>query len=212
LESILLELEDFLANNSPFDTIFFNQFHNDIIKYWSFIECGPHKKLANFALHLFGICINSASVERLFSTMGFFHNKRKSRLGYKKVLEMNQLRGKLMQERKLKSIEKAARQIHNPHILLPIVSDSEENYSSQDSDLELDQVNDNRTNNDIHWEVVVANWLILLRNEQFEEDLDLTEIDETVHSATSQEAKWPLLQIFQDNIKQPDSYNLLLGN
>ncbi|CAG8658260.1 15653_t:CDS:2, partial [Racocetra fulgida] len=131
---------------------------------------------------------------------------------YKKVLEMSQLRGKIMQERKLKSIEKAARQIHNPHIVLPIVSDSEENYSSQDSDLELDQVDDNRTNNDIHWEEVVANWLMLLKNEQFEEDLDLTEIDETVHPATSQEAKWPLLQIFQDNIEQPDSYNLLLGN
>ncbi|CAG8551521.1 6419_t:CDS:2, partial [Scutellospora calospora] len=97
---------------------------------------------------------------------------------YKKVFEMSQLRGKIIQERKLKSIEKTAKQIHNSNILLPIVSNSEENYSFQESDLELDQ-----------WEEVVANWLMLLRNEQFEEDLDSTEIDETVHPATSQEAK-----------------------
>ncbi|CAG8494651.1 9862_t:CDS:1, partial [Dentiscutata heterogama] len=69
---------------------------------------------------------------------------------YKKVLEMSQLRGKIMQEHKLKSIEKTTRQIYNLNILLPIVSDSEKNYLSQDSDLELDQVDDNRTNNDIY--------------------------------------------------------------
>ncbi|CAG8752602.1 19548_t:CDS:2 [Gigaspora margarita] len=53
---------------------------------------------------------------------------------------------------------------------------------------ELDQVDDN---NDTHWEEVVANWLMLLRNEWFEEELNWTEIDKTVHPATSQEAKWP---------------------
>ncbi|CAG8837612.1 43211_t:CDS:2, partial [Gigaspora margarita] len=37
-ENILLELEDFLANNSLFDTIPFNQFHDNIIKYWSFVK------------------------------------------------------------------------------------------------------------------------------------------------------------------------------
>ncbi|CAG8540379.1 9078_t:CDS:2 [Scutellospora calospora] len=67
-----------------------------------------------------------------------------------------------MQERKLKSIEKSVKQIHNPNIILPIVSDSEENYQSQDSDLE---------------------------NEQLEEDLDLVEIDEIIHPATNQDAK-----------------------
>ncbi|CAG8714204.1 5437_t:CDS:2 [Cetraspora pellucida] len=168
-KSILLELEDFLANNSLFDTISFDQFHNDIIKYWLFIKRGTHKELANLALRLFGICINSAS--------------------YKKVFEMSQLQGKIIQERKLKSIEKTAKQIHNSNILLPIVSNSEENYSSQESNSELDQVNDNKININIQWKEVVANWLILLRNEQFEKDLDLTKIDETVHPATSQEAK-----------------------
>ncbi|CAG8746537.1 16119_t:CDS:2, partial [Dentiscutata heterogama] len=39
-----------------------------------FIEYETYKELANLALHLFEICINSASVERLFLTMGFFYN------------------------------------------------------------------------------------------------------------------------------------------
>ncbi|CAG8820301.1 11307_t:CDS:1, partial [Racocetra fulgida] len=46
-----------------------------------------------------------------------------------------------------------------------------------------------------------ANWLALLRNEQFEEDLDSI----AIHPVTNQDAKWPLLQIFQDDIEQPDS-------
>ncbi|CAG8817496.1 8102_t:CDS:2, partial [Gigaspora margarita] len=202
------QLKDFLANNSLFDTIPFNQFHDDVIKYWSFVKCRTYKELANLALRLFEICINSASVERLFSIMGFLHNKCRNRLGYKKVLEMSQLRGKIIQERKLKSIKKSAKQIHNPNILLPIISDSEENNDlSQESDLEHDQVNDNSTDNNIQWEEIVAKWLILLRNEQLEEDLDLIDIDEMVHPATSQDTKWSLLQIFQDNIEQPNSYN-----
>ncbi|CAG8853984.1 38272_t:CDS:1, partial [Gigaspora margarita] len=57
------------------------------------------------------------------------------------------------------------------------------------SDSEPDQVNDNSTDNNIQWEEIVAKWLMLLRNEQFEKDLDLIDIDETVHPATSQDAK-----------------------
>ncbi|CAG8485538.1 5628_t:CDS:2 [Dentiscutata heterogama] len=104
---------------------------------------------------------------------------------YKKVLEMSQFRGKIKQERKLKAIEKAAKQIHNPNILLPISSDTEEK--------------------------IITNWSSLLRDEQFEEELDFMDVDEMVHPATNQDAKWPLLRIFQNHIVQPDSYNLLLG-
>jgi len=39
-----------------------------------------YKKLANIILRLFKICINSASLERLFSTIGFFHSKRYNKL------------------------------------------------------------------------------------------------------------------------------------
>ncbi|CAG8838840.1 39663_t:CDS:1, partial [Gigaspora margarita] len=46
-EGISLELEDFLANNLPFDAILFEQFNGDIIKYWTFINCETYKELAN---------------------------------------------------------------------------------------------------------------------------------------------------------------------
>ncbi|CAG8521899.1 15166_t:CDS:2 [Cetraspora pellucida] len=203
---ILLELEDFLGNNSPFDAIPFDQFNGDIIKYWTFIKRGTHKELANLALQLFGICVNSASVERLFSTMGFLHSKHRNRLGYKKVLEMSQLRGKIIQECKLNAIKKSANQIHHPNIILPISSDSEENDLFQESDSEYYQVSNN-INNDSQWQEIIENWLALLSDEQSEEDLD-----EVVYPATSHNAKWPLLQIFQDNIEQPASHNLLLGD
>ena len=39
---------------------------------------GP--ELAKVAIHIHGICVNSASVERLWSSMGFFHTNRRNRL------------------------------------------------------------------------------------------------------------------------------------
>ncbi|CAG8542061.1 6438_t:CDS:2, partial [Scutellospora calospora] len=44
------KFEDFLANNSPFNTVPFGQFNSDIIKYWTFITHRTHKEIANFAL------------------------------------------------------------------------------------------------------------------------------------------------------------------
>src|SRR5690242_13123977 len=103
---------------------------------------------------------------------------------------MSQLRGKIMQERKLKAIEKSTNQIHNPNIMLPITSDSEEDGLSQESDFEKDQIGNNNNNNN-QWEEIIANWLALLRDEQLEEDLDLDNLDDIVYPATSQNAKWP---------------------
>ena len=36
-------------------------------------------ELFQLALHLFSICVNSASIERLWSSMGFLHTKRRNR-------------------------------------------------------------------------------------------------------------------------------------
>lgn len=116
------------------------------------------------------------------------------------------MRGKIIQERKLNAIKKSANQIHHPNIILPISLDSEENDLFQESDSEYYQVSNN-INNDSQWQEIIENWLALLSDEQSEEDLD-----EVVYPATSHNAKWPLLQIFQDNIEQPASHNLLLGD
>ncbi len=80
-----MNLEDYLSKNSLFDLVLFDQFNGDILKYWQFIARSIHNELANIALRLFGICINSASLERLFSTMGFFHSKRRNKLGVSNI-------------------------------------------------------------------------------------------------------------------------------
>jgi hypothetical protein len=48
----------------------FNQLGGNIIDFWDLAK-GQALELSRFALHLYGICVNSASVERLWSSMGF---------------------------------------------------------------------------------------------------------------------------------------------
>ncbi len=79
-KSILLEFVKFKKEKYPFDPSSIEQFGDDIISFWE--SCLGHApELARFALHLYGICVNAASVERLWSTMGFIHTKRRNRLG-----------------------------------------------------------------------------------------------------------------------------------
>ncbi|CAG8707211.1 982_t:CDS:1, partial [Racocetra fulgida] len=39
---------------------------------------------------------------------------------------------------------------------------------------------------------IIENWVVLLRDEQLEEDLNLDNLDDIVYLTTSQNAKWPL--------------------
>ena len=69
-KKLLSEFESYRANKSPFNNETFEQFDDDILAYWYYcsIMC---KELEFIATKIFSICINSASVERLFSSMGF---------------------------------------------------------------------------------------------------------------------------------------------
>jgi len=78
---VLLELEDYNQKNFPFDDQAYEQFGNDILKFWCFCERNGGEQLAKVACRIFGICVNSASVERLWSSMGYLHSKRRNRLG-----------------------------------------------------------------------------------------------------------------------------------
>lgn len=57
----------------------FNQLSGNIIDFWDLAK-GDTPELSQFAFHLYGICVNSASVERLWSNMGFLHSKRQNQL------------------------------------------------------------------------------------------------------------------------------------
>jgi hypothetical protein len=74
-----LELEDFRRNVEPFDNETFEQFGDDVFKFWSYVE-GEYKELGAVALKIFGTCVNAASVERMWSSMGFLHTVRRNRL------------------------------------------------------------------------------------------------------------------------------------
>ena len=79
---LLLELELFRQGDYPFDDDTFKQFQSDILLYWQFLSTHTID-LHKIALRIYSICVNSASCERLFSSMGFLHSKRRNRLKVK---------------------------------------------------------------------------------------------------------------------------------
>ena len=78
-KSILREFENFRKNQYPFDERSINQFEENTLSFWTWV-LPIAKELGYVAQRIFGICINAASVERLWSCMGFLHNKRRNRL------------------------------------------------------------------------------------------------------------------------------------
>jgi len=77
--SILREYLSYQREVFPFDHNTYIQFNENIIDFWESAK-GMAPELSQLALHLFSICVNSASVERLWSSMGFLHTKRRNRL------------------------------------------------------------------------------------------------------------------------------------
>jgi len=76
---ILSEFNDFRLAKYPFDLNSYRQFNNDIWSYWCFTSVSTNE-LGFVACRIFGICVNAASVERLWSCMGFLQSKRRNRL------------------------------------------------------------------------------------------------------------------------------------
>ncbi|CAG8636013.1 14547_t:CDS:2, partial [Cetraspora pellucida] len=67
--SILSELQYYESQEYLFNQETFNQFGSDVLKYWNFCkEIAPELHLV--AVQIFSVCITTASVKRLFSTMG----------------------------------------------------------------------------------------------------------------------------------------------
>lgn len=82
---ILLELEEYRKKNYPFDSATYDQFGNNILGFWEFASSST-RELGPLAIRLFGICVNAASVERLWSSMGFIHTNRRNRLQVRYIL------------------------------------------------------------------------------------------------------------------------------
>jgi hAT family C-terminal dimerisation region len=78
--TLLGELQSYRKQDFPFNNISLKQFHNNVLGFWDFVSAYA-PDLSAFSTKLYAICINSASVERLFSSMGFFHTNKRNRLG-----------------------------------------------------------------------------------------------------------------------------------
>jgi hypothetical protein len=76
---ILRELDNYRLGQYPFDVNTYKQFSDDIWRYWCFVSAST-SELGPVACRIFGICINAASVERLWSCMGFLQSNRRNRL------------------------------------------------------------------------------------------------------------------------------------
>jgi hypothetical protein len=73
--SILAELIKYKRGEDPYDMDSFKQFNGNLVDFWESTN-GIGLELARVAIRIHGICINSASVERLWSSMGYFHTNR----------------------------------------------------------------------------------------------------------------------------------------
>ncbi|CAB4414072.1 unnamed protein product [Rhizophagus irregularis] len=138
------------------------------------------KELGYVAQRIFGICINAASVGRLWSNMGFLHTKRRNRLNYEKTLKMSKLRAAISYKHR--------NQKKNP-INLEI---QKENFNTQDDDSDEEGEN-NEFQVSLNWNNLINTWGQLL----------LQEKEAETHPALDNEAKWNIRDIFIDNLDAP---------
>ena len=73
---IIREFDDFRLNKHLFDIDTYKQFNDDIWRYWCYVGLSTNE-LGLVACRIFGICVNAASVERLWSCMGFLQTNRR---------------------------------------------------------------------------------------------------------------------------------------
>ncbi|CAJ0752801.1 22775_t:CDS:2, partial [Entrophospora sp. SA101] len=184
--SILAELIDYRRGNDPYDYDSFLQFKGNVLNFWeSTIGVGP--ELAKVAIHIHAVCVNSASVERLWSSMGYFILIGETDYQYhNKVLAMSQIRSDILYQQDL------------------FVN---ENHETNDDDFlenNNESVNSNSDENVNQWNIIVAHWRDEASQENqlenhsdeslLEEDLDndfLVGVN-NIHPADNVNLKWEL--------------------
>ena len=77
--TILCELQNYSQKKFPFNDSCVNQFQDNIFAYWQWCST-KSKELGFVACRIASICVNAASVERLWSSIGHLHSIRRNRL------------------------------------------------------------------------------------------------------------------------------------
>ncbi|CAB4424904.1 unnamed protein product [Rhizophagus irregularis] len=223
---ILSEFNDFRLAQYPFDLDTYRQFNNDIWRYWCFASVSTNE-LGFVACRIFSICVNAASVERLWSCMGFLQSKRRNRLMSNKALSMSKLRADITYSHRL---------YNNPLITESIIDADDSNVNqdpgnldsinnpadnlvpaeennSEGSDDEADEADELQLENEFG--EYLQGWVEMLdeeknaeSNENSDENDDNTNnstvnIHDVTHPAVDANAKWVLKTLFKDNINLP---------
>ncbi|CAG8571554.1 25123_t:CDS:2 [Cetraspora pellucida] len=210
---LLFEFELYKQQKYPFIEKTFKQFNSDIIFWWSY-NSRIVPELSHIACYLFGICVTTASVERLFSTIGFLHSPLCNKLKNEKVIAMSQLHAEILRTRKPKESKFNYNQSNLPSssdFLSALFNQSqtfESNNEETDSGINLEE--DNSINSKTDWDFVVNEWEELLSDEQLDEESDKESDDEIdneldfydseIHLAENQSAKWKLENLFLSNL------------
>ncbi|CAG8591455.1 10882_t:CDS:2 [Diversispora eburnea] len=99
----------------------FKQFNRNLVDFWKSTN-GIGPELVHIAIRIHGICINSASVKRLWS-----------------ILAMSQIRSEILYTHKVNEARECDHEMQRLHIAAPIISDGEE-PNEEIEDLELNYV------------------------------------------------------------------------
>ncbi|CAB4474631.1 unnamed protein product [Rhizophagus irregularis] len=228
--SMIRELLAYKENKFPFNESSLQELEKNPLDYWSFLSDSV-PELSQIATKLFSICVNSASCERLFSTMGFLHTKRRNRLNYSKVLWMAQIRGELKRQKFMKNISIENEQAKNDRIAVPIGNDeAEDQMETLELDMDNDEVfydesdNENDENDDNNeCDEFIRSWLEILEEEdtnnginnisgnQIDEDSSEFNalLENQIHSADNDDAKWDLTTLFKLGLEAPGFFYML---
>ncbi|RHZ86058.1 hypothetical protein Glove_55g24 [Diversispora epigaea] len=144
LQSILVEFDNFSqGKNYLFDNETICQFENNIHKYWCWIK-DAYPEIGTVAFRIFDICVNAASVERLWSNMGFYHTKNRNKLKYTRVLDMAKLRTNITYNRRF----------YKESIISNIINFTLETQTQDDNlETETQEVNSETETQDINQEI-----------------------------------------------------------
>ncbi|RGB25858.1 hypothetical protein C1646_771178 [Rhizophagus diaphanus] len=184
------------------------------------IKKGDYKELAAVALKIFGMCVNTASVERMWSSMSFLHTVRRNQLKNEKILTMSQLRASVNFSLREKELQQSQIQFLDSNAL-PMETDSEVFTPNSNIEEDEEDIEDNTIFIPEHWEQELREWEEMLIEEglaQLEEEEELRNntnnnmegdlLSEYTHPAIDKKAKLELKSLFSSSLNAPNYLNI----
>lgn len=155
--------------------------------------------LAKLALHLSAFTPHSAAVERIFSSMGHIHSRRRNKLGNEKVMKMTKIKTTLMREQKAKREQEEALSVIGSTLV-------EDETAEEGGSLDLDDVDDDLQpiSTAQEWEAEVQAWMGMLDENETEDPqyFENIVVDDAFMKETVK-TKWKLEKLFDFSTLPP---------